>query len=76
MSHSAIPRTIAHLVTHGLSLIPRTRCTQLLTSAYATHAVRQGVSLRDTPRYVGYPFGPLDTWTMERYTDICDAAFY
>lgn len=65
-SHSAIPRTIGHLVTHGLSpaaggVARMLRHDQLLTSAHVTHTVRQGILLRTTrvPRYVGYPLGIL-----------------
>lgn len=63
-SHSAIPRTIGHLVTHELSpaaggVARMLRHDQLLTSAHVTHTVHQGVLLCATrvPRYVGYPLG-------------------
>lgn len=62
-SHSAIPRTIGHLVTHGLFSVAGggrvDAATQLLTSAHVTHTIHQGILLRATrvPRYVSYPLG-------------------
>lgn len=68
MSHSTIPRTIAHLVTRGLSLVPGAHgcCAQLLTSA-RTRCIKVSRCETHVRRCVGYPLGiPV----MESYMSI------